>query len=47
MFVFCFVALKHDHLGQNIINLTAASILALRFENILGFYRLYLNAPCL
>jgi hypothetical protein len=40
--------LLHDnHLGQNIINITAAVMLSLRLENIIAFYRLYINSSCL
>ena len=47
LFVFCFMSLHSNHLGQNIINLSASLMLSLRLENITAFYRFYLNEPCL
>lgn len=47
LFILCFMSLHHNHLGQNIINITAATMLCLRLENIISLYRLYINVPCL
>lgn len=47
LLVLCFMLLHDNHLGQNIINFTAALMLSLRLENIIAFYRLYVNSSCL
>ena len=45
--VFSVLAFRHNNPGQNVINICATLVLAMRLENVLAFYRFVLNEPYL
>lgn len=47
LLVIVIVAAKFNQWGQNIINVGACLVLMVRLENIIAFYRMYLNSTYL